>query len=153
MSEKLFERMKRFIDTNELPQKVTSSLKTGAAVEVRFEDDPEVYMVVKENNCVVCRKGAPKKPQMRIKFTEGAVDYLLEPAGTEKDNIDEYITRLSECLLRPRPEKRIEIKFYAGIITGLRMGYLGMLRFGGSKALEVLAKLGVKLPKRFMARE
>jgi len=152
MSEKLFERMKRFAETSEIIPKVTSSLKEGAAVEVCFEGDPAIYAAVKENGRIVCRKCAPRKPQMRVTFSEDAMDYLLEPAGTDKDCIDEYITRFGECILHPTPTRKVGIKIYAGIITGFRMGYFGMLRFGGPKALEVLSKMGVKIPRRFLGR-
>ena len=152
MSDKLFERMKLFAETSEFIPKVTSSLKEGAAVEVCFEGDPAIYGAVKEKGRIVCSKYAPRKPQMRVTFSEGAMDYLLEPAGTDKDCIDEYVTRFGECMLHPTPTRKVRIKTYAGIITGFRMGYFGMLRFGGPKALEMLSKFGIKIPKRFLGR-
>gem|GEM_PF-2031686 len=150
MSEELFKRMEKFYNSSELAQRVTKPLKEGAVAEVQFDDDPESYMMIKEKGRSVFRKGKPKKPQIYLKFTEGAVDYLLEVKGSDKKATEEYVSRFSECILDPTDERRVVFKLCANVLTGARMGYFGMMLQGGRKAIELVSRLGIKIPKRFL---
>lgn len=150
MSEELYERMKRYYETSDLPQKVTETLKEGAVAEVQFEDDPETYMMIKEGGKSMFRKGKPKKPQVYMKFSKGAVEYLMELQDSGKEDVEEYSARFSECILDPTPERWVKFKLCTNVVTAARMGYFGMMMKGGKKALNLTLKLGIKVPKRFL---
>lgn len=150
MSEELYERMKRYYETSDLPQKVTETLKEGAVAEVQFEDDPETYMMIKEGGKSMFRKGKPKKPQVYMKFSKGAVEYLMELQDSGEEDVEEYSARFSECILDPTPERWVKFKLCTNVVTAARMGYFGMMMKGGKKALNLTLKLGIKVPKRFL---
>lgn len=150
MSEELYERMKRYYETSDLPQKVTETLKEGAVAEVQFEDDPETYMMIKEGGKSMFRKGKPKKPQVYMKFSRGAVEYLMELQDSGEEDVEEYSARFSECILDPTPERWVKFKLCTNVVTAARMGYFGMMMKGGKKALNLTLKLGIKVPKRFL---
>jgi len=150
MPENTFEKLEKFYNESNLAQEVTKPLKNGAVAEVQFDGDPESYMMIKEDGRSHFRKGKPKKPQIYLKFSDGAVDYLLDVKGDDKDSIQEYTARFSECILNPTDERRIEFKLCANVLTGARMGYFGMMLLGGKKAAKLVAQLGIKIPKRFL---
>lgn len=150
MGDELFRKMKDFYDTSPLPQKVTQPLKEGAVAEVEFEDDPQTYMMIKEGGRSVFRPGKPKKPQVYLKFSKAAVDYLLEVKGDDQAAIEEYVSRLGECLLNPTPERWMKFKLCANLVTGSRMGYFSMMRLGGKKAVDLAFKMGIKIPRKYL---
>ena len=150
MSDELFQKMEKFYNSSDLSQKVTKPLKEGAVAEVQFDGDPEHYMMVKEGGRSVFRKGKPDKPQVYMKFSKGAVEYLLEVKGSDKEAIEEYVARFSECILDPTPDRRVQFKLCANVLTGARMGYFGMMLLGGKKAVNLVKALGIKIPKRFL---
>ena len=151
MSEELYARMKKFYDESPLPQKVTKPLKEGAVAEVEFDGDPATYMMIKEGGRSVFKPGKPKKPEVYMKFSRGAVDYLLAVKGDDEKAIEEYVSRLGECVLNPTPERWLQFKLCANVLTGARMGYFGMMRMGGRKAFDLALKLGIKIPKKFLS--
>jgi len=150
MSEESFQKMKQYYDTSDLPQKVTRPLKEGAVAEVQFEDDPETYMMIKENGRSVFKKGKPEKPQIYMKYSKAAVDYLMELQDAGEDDIEEYVSRFAQCILSPTEDRWIQFKLCTNVVTGARMGYFGMMRMGGRRALDLTLKLGIKVPKRFL---
>ena len=150
MSEHSFEKMKKYYDSSDLPQRVTKSLKEGAVAEVQFENDPDSYMMIKENGKSVFKKGKPNKPQIYMKYSDAAIDYLIELQDSGKEDLEEYVSRFSECILFPTEDKWIKFKLCTNVVTGARMGYFGMMAVGGKKALDLTVKLGIKVPKRFM---
>jgi hypothetical protein len=150
MATELFERMNHFYTQSTLAQKVAAPLKEGAVAEVQFEGDPGTYMMIKEGGRSVFKEGKPGKPQIYMKFSKGAIDFLLELQEKGIDDVEEYVTRFATCILEPTPERKIEFKLCANIITGARMGYFGMMRLGGKKALDVVLKMGIKVPAKFL---
>lgn len=150
MGNELYLRMKQFYDVSPLAQKVAAPLKEGAVAELHFEGDPETYMMIKEGGKSVVRPGKPKRPEIYLKLNAGAVDYLLELAEKGQEDIEEYVSRFGECILNPTPERKIEFKLCANLVTGARMGYFGMMRLGGKRALDLALKLGIKVPKKFL---
>ena len=150
MAEKIAKRIEKFYNESELAQHVAKPLKEGAVAEVQFEDDPDTYMMIKEGGRSVFRKGKPKNPQIYMKYSKGAVDYLLAVKGTDKKDLQEYITRFSECILNPTAEKKIEFKLCTNVLTGARMGYFNMMLLGGKKAMRLITSLGVKIPQRYL---
>lgn len=150
MGEKIAKRIEKFYNESELAQQIARPLKEGAVAEVQFEGDPESYMMIKEGGRSVFRKGKPKKPEIYMKYTKGAVDYLLDVQGTDKDALEEYITRFSECILSPNPQRKIEFKLCTNVLTGARMGYFNMMLLGGKKAVGLVTRLGVKIPQRYL---
>jgi len=152
MTETIAQRIEKFYNESELAQKIASPLKEGAVAEVQFEGDPDSYMMIKEGGRSVFRKGKPKSPQIYMKYSEGAVDYLLEVKGTDKDALQEYITRFSECILNPGKERKIEFKLCTNVLTGARMGYFNMMLLGGRKAIALVSRLGVKIPARYLKK-
>ena len=149
MGNELYLRMKQFYEVSTLAQKVAAPLKEGAVAELQFEGDPETYLMIKEGGKSLVRPGKPKRPEIYMKFSAGAVDYLLELAQKGQDDIEEYVSRFGECILEPTPARKIEFKLCANVVTGARMGYFGMMRLGGRKALNLAFKLGIKVPKKF----
>ena len=151
MSDSAYQKMKEYYDASPLPQEVTASLKEGAVAEVEFEGDPQIYMMIKENGRSVFRPGKPKKPEVYMKFTEGAVDYLLEVQGTDKKALQEYATRFSELILMPTKDRKVTFKLCTNVLTAGRKGYFGMMLKGGRTAVDLAAKIGLKIPKRFLS--
>ncbi len=150
MSNTAFKKMKEYYDASKIPQEVTSSLKEGAVAEVQFEGDPKTYMMIKEGGRSQFREGKPKKPEIYMKFSEGAVDYLMGVQGTGKEAIQEYASRFSECILNPTKERKIQFKLCTNVLTAGRKGYFGMMLKGGKTALNLAGNLGIKIPKRYM---
>jgi len=150
MVEKTAKKIEKFYSESELAQHVAKPLKEGAVAEVQFEDDPDSYMMIKEGGRSVFRKGKPKSPEIYMKYSKGAVDYLLDVKGTDKEALEEYVTRFSECILNPTPERKIEFKLCTNVLTGARMGYFNMMLLGGKKALKLVTKLGIKIPQRYL---
>jgi len=150
MSKSHSERMSEFYNTSPLAQKVAAPLKDGAVAEVRFEDDPDSYQMLKQKGKSVFIKGKPKKPQVYMEFSKEAVDWMLEIEGDDQAAIEEYIEKFGTCILDPTPARWVKFKLCANVVTSARMGYFGMMRLGGRKALDLSFKLGIKIPKRFM---
>lgn len=150
MATELFLKMREFYEKSPLAQKVAAPLKEGAVAEVEFEGDPGTYMMIKEGGKSVFKEGKPNKPQIYMKFSQGAVDYLLELEQQGTQDVQEYVARFADCILNPTPERRIQFKLCANIVTGARMGYFGMMRLGGKKALDLVLKMGIKVPKKFI---
>jgi len=149
MADDVFLKMREFYETSELPQKVTKSLKEGAVAEVEFEDDDNVYMMIKENGRSHFRPGKPEKPQIYMKFSREAADWLMSIGGDSDDDIEEYVSRFGECILDPTDTRWIKFKLCTNVVTGARMGYFGMMKAGGKKALDLTLRLGIKVPKAF----
>ncbi|MFO8058464.1 MAG: hypothetical protein R6V10_14335 [bacterium] len=149
MSSELYHRMKEFYDQSELPQKVTRSLKEGAVAEVEFEGDDKVYMMIKENGRSHFRPGKPDKPEIYMKFSQEAVEWLMEIGGDSEEDIQEYVRRFGECILKPTDTRWIRFKLCTNVVKGARMGYFGMMKAGGKQALDLALSLGIKVPKAF----
>jgi len=152
MTETIAARIEKFYNQSPLAQMVAKPLKEGAVAEVQFEGDPESYMMIKEGGRSVFRKGKPKSPQIYMKYSRGAVDYLLEIPGEDKAALEEYISRFSECILSPGKDRKIEFKLCTNVLTGARMGYFGMMLLGGRKAVALVTKLGIKIPQQYLKR-
>jgi len=152
MTETIAARIEKFYNQSPLAQMVAKPLKEGAVAEVQFEGDPESYMMIKEGGRSVFRKGKPKSPQIYMKYSRGAVDYLLEIPGEDKAALEEYISRFSECILSPGKDRKIEFKLCTNVLTGARMGYFGMMLLGGRKAVALVTKLGIKIPRQYLKR-
>ncbi len=150
MSDVAFKKMKDYYDKSNIPQEVTSSLKEGAVAEVQFEGDSETYMMIKEKGRSHFRVGKPKKPEVYMKFNEGAVDYLMSVEGSGKEAIQQYASRFSECILAPTKERKIQFKLCTNVLTAGRKGYFGMMLKGGKTAISLVSSLGIKIPKRFL---
>ena len=127
MSDAAFRKMKEYYDNSDIPQQVTSSLKEGAVAEVQFEGDSETYMMIKEKGRSHFRIGKPDKPEIYMKFNEGAVEYLIGVEGSGKAAIQDYASRFSECILTPTKERRIQFKLCTNVLTAGRKGYFGMM--------------------------
>jgi hypothetical protein len=152
MAEKLAKRIEVFYNSSDLAQQIAKPLKEGAVAEVQFEGDPDSYMMIKEGGKSVFRKGKPGKPEIYMKYSKGAVDYLLDVKGTDKKAMEEYVTRFSECILNPTDQRKIEFKLCTNVLTGARMGYFGMMLLGGKKAVKLITKLGIKIPARYLSQ-
>ena len=150
MADKLAKKIEDFYNSSNLAQMVAGPLKEGAVAEVQFDGDPESYMMIKEGGVSYFRKGKPERPEVYMKYNGGAVDYLLEIKGEDKESLQEYVARFSECILNPTKERKIEFKLCTNVVTGARMGYFGMMLLGGKKAIELVTKLGIKIPKRYL---
>ena len=150
MASESYLKLKDFYATSPTALKAAKPLKKGAVAEVQFEGDPESYTLIKEKDRSVLKPGKPKKPEVYMKFTAAAVDYLYELHQQKKDDIEEWMTRFSECILNPTKERKIEFRICANLVTVARMGYFGMMRLGGKRALNLALKLGVKIPKKFL---
>ncbi len=149
MSDDLYQKMKEYYDNSELPQKVTKSLKEGAVAEVEFEGDDNVYMMIKENGRSHFRPGKPQKPQIYMKFSREAVEWLMDIGGDSEADIQEYVSRFGECILKPTETRWIRFKLCTNVVTGARMGYFGMMKAGGRKALDLALSMGIKVPKAY----
>ena len=88
---------------------------------------------------------SPLAQKVAAPLKEGAVAKLQF-----EGDIAEYVSRFGECILNPTPERKIEFKLCANVVTGARMGYFGMMRLGGKKALDPALRLGIKAPKKFL---
>ena len=150
MGETVAEKMSRFYNTSPLAQKVAAPLKEGAVAEVRFEGDPGSYMMVKEKGRSVFRAGKPPKPQIYMEFSNEAAEWLLAIPGEDQKAIEDYIEKFGTCILDPTPTRWVKFKLCTNVVTGARMGYFGMMRLGGRKALNLTLKLGIKVPGRFL---
>jgi len=150
MAERLAKRIEQFYNTSDLAQQIARPLKEGAVAEVQFEGDPESYMMIKEGGRSVFRQGKPASPQIYMKYSQGAVDYLLAVKGEDKKALEEYVTRFSECILNPTDKRKIEFKLCTNVLTGARMGYFGMMLLGGKKAVKLITQLGIKIPARYL---
>ncbi len=150
MASELYLKLKDFYDNSSLALKVTKPLKKGAVAEVQFEGDPESYALLKEKDHSVLKPGKPEKPEIYMKFTAAAVDYLYELHQQKQDDIEEWMTRFSECIINPTKERKIEFRICTNLVTVARMGYFGMMRLGGKRAFSIAMKLGIKVPKKFL---
>ena len=150
MAEKLANKVEAFYKSNELAQMVAGPLKEGAVAEVQFEGDADSYMMIKEGGRSHFRKGKPEKPEVYMKYNKGAIDYLFEVKGSDKEALEEYVARFSECILNPTKERKIEFKLCTNVVTGARMGYFSMMLLGGKKAVKLVTQLGIKIPKRYL---
>jgi hypothetical protein len=150
MGSEIAEKMGAFYNSSGLAQKVAAPLKEGAVAEVRFEGDPDSYMMIKEKGRSVFRQGKPAKPQIYLEFSKEAVAWLMEIQGEDKEAIESYIERFGTCILDPTPTRWVKFKLCTNVVTGARMGYFGMMRLGGKKALDLTLKLGIKVPARFL---
>mgnify|MGYP006304163127 CR=1 FL=1 len=154
MASELFNKMNEFWETSPIPQAVCKPLKNKAVAEVHFEGDDSTYMMIKENGRSFFREGTPSKPQLYFKYSKDAVDYMMSVEGDDKEAIEEYVDRMSTCVLNPTKERYIEVKLCTNIMTMFRMGYFGMMFVGGSRAIhtvkEVSKKLGIKIPGKFL---
>ena len=146
----LAKKVEEFYNNNELAQMVAKPLKDGAVAEVQFDGDPDSYMMIKEKGVSYFRKGKPEKPEIYMKYNKGAIDYLFEVQGSDKKALEEYVSRFSECIMDPTPERKIEFKLCTNVVTGARMGYFGMMLLGGKKAIALVTQLGIKIPKRYL---
>jgi len=151
MTNDLFLKMKDFYDTSPLALKLAQPLKEGAVGEIQFEGDPESYTLIKEGGRSVLKIGKPKKPEVFMKYSRSAVEYLFELHQQKNYDIQEWMNRFSECILHPTPERKIEFKVCANLVTVARMGYFGMLKLGGKRAFDLALEFGVKIPKKFLA--
>lgn len=151
MAGELYLRMKEFYEASPLAQKIAAPLKEGAVAEIQFEGDPASYMMIKEGGKSVVKEGKPAKPQIYMQFSKEALDYLLEIEGSDRQAIEEYVARFGECILDPTATRWVRFKLCTNVVTGARMGYFGMMRLGGRKALDLTIKLGIKVPKRFIS--
>ncbi len=150
MSGELAKKVVDFYNTNDLAQMVAGPLKDGAVAEVQFDGDPDSYMMIKEKGVSHFRKGKPEKPEVYMKYNKGAIDYLFAVKGSDKEALEEYVARFSECIMNPTKDRKIEFKLCTNVVTGARMGYFGMMLLGGKKAVALVTKLGIKIPKRYM---
>lgn len=150
MSEALFNKMADFYEANPIAQEMTRPLKDGAEVEVHFENDDETYTVIKEKGRAFFRQGKPEKPQLYCKYSEDAAAYILSAGDSGLNGVQDFVGRVSECILCPTRERYIELRLCASVITLLRKGYFGMVFVGGSRTLDVARNvanmLGIKIP-------
>ncbi len=145
MASREYEMMKQFYETSDIGHQFAKPLKEGATAIIEFEGDPEAYTMVKHRGRSVLKPGKPKKAEIYFWFSKAAVDYLFNPPAEDPQ---EYVNRLLECLLsKDRP---VKMKLLTSIVTGWRMGYIGMMKLGGPRAISTIAKLGIKIPTRFL---
>lgn len=147
MASAAYEKLRNFFEVNEITKQVVAPLKEGATAEVVFEDDDTVYTLVKEGGRSVFKEGKPEKPEVFMKFNQGAIDYVCD---FQSDNVRDYAERLSECILNPTPERKVEFKLLTSILDAGRKGYFRMVALGGPKALKTLIYLGIRVPERFL---
>ena len=148
----MYEKMKHFYETSDLPQEVTKPLRNGAVAEVHFEGDPDTYVMIKEGGRSIFRKETPAKPQIVLKYYGDAVDYLIGDQVDGELTVKEYATRLGECVLTPTKERRIDFKLCCNVVTAARMGYFGMMLKGGRTAVSLVKKLGIKIPQKYLPK-
>jgi len=105
--------------------------------------------MIKEQGRSHFRPGKPAKPQIYMKFSKEAAEWLMSIGGDSVEDIEEYVSRFGTCILAPTPTRWIKFKLCTNVVTGARMGYFGMMKVGGKKALDLTLKLGIKVPKAF----
>jgi hypothetical protein len=147
MPSELYLKLKDFYENSKVAQEVTSPLVEGAVAEVQVEGDTGTYMLIREKGRSWFREGKPPKPQMYMKFTKGAIEWLMD---VKNDDVGEYVERMGTCVLDPTPERRIEVKICTNLLTAARMGYFRMMMKGGTRALKLAGKLGIKIPQKFL---
>ena len=116
MPDDVFEKMKDFYETSSFAKKLAEPLKEGAVAEIQFEGDPKSYSLVKEGGKSVIKEGKPKKPEVYMKYSQGAADYLYELHEQKVDDLNVWMDRFSECVLRPTKERKIEFKICANLV-------------------------------------
>lgn len=138
-------KIQEFFEVNEITRKVVEPLKEGAVAWVEIEDDPQPYTLIKKGGRSYIMEGKPEKPEVYFKFSKEAIDYLL---STNSDRIEDYVERLSECMLNPTSRRWIKFNLLTTMLDAARKGYVRMVLLGGKKALKTLAALGIKIPKK-----
>lgn len=142
-----YKKLKKFFEEDPITRQVVAPLKEGATAKLEIEGDPQVYTLVKKGGGAHIIPGEPKKYEVYFKFTDKAVDYILD---VETGKLEDYVDRLTECMLTKDKEKKVEFKLTTTLMDALRKGYLGMIKLGGAKATKMLAALGIKIPERFL---
>ncbi len=140
-------KVRDFLEVNEITRKVVEPLKEGAVAWVEIEGDPQPYTLIKKEGRSHFIEGKPEKPEVYFKFSKEAIDYLL---SFKSDKIEDYVDRLSECMLNPTETRWIKFNLLTTMLDAARKGYIKMVLLGGKKALKTLAKLGIKIPKKFL---
>lgn len=140
-------KIQDFFETNSITRKVVEPLKEGAVAWVEIEDDPQPYSLIKKGGKSRLLLGKPEKPDVYFKFSKEAIDYLT---SLQSDKLEDYVERLSECMLNPTPTRWIKFNLLTTMLDAARKGYVKMVLLGGKKALKTLAAIGIKIPKKFL---
>ncbi|MEW5947612.1 MAG: hypothetical protein AB1742_15595 [bacterium] len=142
-----YERMKRFYEESEIGHQIAAPLVEGATAIVEFDGDPETYTLVKVKGRSVLKPGRPQKADIYFRFSAGAINYLFEPPTADAAD---YVNRLCDCLLETDPGKKVEFKLLQSLVTGWRKGYIAMMKLGGPRAISTVAKVGIRIPAKFL---
>jgi len=140
-------KIQEFFEVNEITRKVVEPLKEGAVAWVEIEGDPQPYTLIKKGGRSYIIEGKPEKPEVYFKFSKEAIDYLL---SLKSEKIEDYVDRLSECLLNPTPTRWIKFNLLTTMLDAARKGYVKMVMLGGKKALKTLTLLGIRIPKKLL---
>jgi len=145
-----YQRMKKFYEESDIGHQLAAPLKEGTRAVVEFVGDQQLYGMEKVKGRTVLTPGKPEKAEIYFKFSEGSIDYLFNPPA---DDAADYINRLCDCLLEKDPNKKVELKLLTSVVDGWRKGYIAMMMLGGPRAVSTIAKIGIKIPARFLRTE
>ncbi len=147
MAESPAEKLKKFFDTNPVAQRMVEPLVEGATARVEFEGDKNVYTLVKKKGKPTLIKEEPKKQEVIFVFSKEAVDYIT---SVQSDDVKDYVKALNECILNPTKTRWMRFKLTTTLVDAWRKGYVGMVKLGGNEAIKTLAKLGIRIPSKFL---
>lgn len=147
MTNSPYSKLKKFFENNKVAQRIVEPLKEGATARVEFEGDKNVYTLVKKGGKPTLLKKTPEKQEVVFVFSEEAVDYII---SVKSDDVKDYVKALNDCVLFPTKTRWMRFKLTTTLIDAWRKGYMNMLKLGGKDAMKTVAKLGIKIPSRFL---
>ena len=134
-----YQRMKKFLDECEAGHDMVKPLKKDCVVYTDFYGDSREYELVRIGNRCVLRPRQSKKAELYFGFSQGSVDYILEPYPK---TVHELMNRFFDCLLEKDAGKKAVLKIRVSLIEAVGKGYLKMLSLGGARGLTVLTRIG-----------
>lgn len=142
-----FSKLKEFFEKNEIAQRIVEPLAEGATARVEFEGDEKIYALVKMKGKPTLIEGPPSKQEVVFVFSKEAVDYIT---SIQSEKVEDYVRALNECVLKPTKTRWMRFKLTTTLVDAWKKGYVEMVKLGGKEAIKTLAKLGIKIPSRFL---
>ncbi|MFC1888863.1 hypothetical protein ACFL4G_03800 [Thermodesulfobacteriota bacterium] len=145
MSTETFDKLKAFVETNEVCRKAMKPLKKGAEAEFRILEDDRPYRFYKDGSGAHLADEPPKKPDFTLVFPTAVVEELVSSGS---DDIGWYGVKIFEYGISKDPETKILAKIHVGFMTLMKHGYFGMVKLGGRALLGILKKYELHKPSR-----
>ncbi len=124
--------------SQEVAQKAAHSLSDGAEIELHVDTEVFTFTKVDGKNQVI--KTPSKDAQIVFIIPPAAAVEILSHSS---DKIAEIGIGISKLIVSQDPTKRIQVRFRSGFFTLFSMGYLGVLKTGGSEMATFLASKGL----------